>query len=59
MGRRVVEAPALEVLGSVRRQAAIVGADGEDDEPGAHLLTVGEHQLPQPIRSDTEKRQPP
>ena len=37
------------MLGSVRPQAAIVGADGKDDEPCANLLTVGEHQLPQPI----------
>ena len=49
MSRRVVEPQALEALGSFGRQAAIVGTDGENNEAGAHLLTVGEHQLPQAI----------
>ena len=43
---RVVEAPALELLRSCRLQASIVGADGEHDATGAHLLAVAKHQLP-------------
>ena len=49
MSRRVVEPPPLEALGSVRYQATIVGTDGKNDEAGAHLLTVGEDKLPQPL----------
>ena len=49
MGGRVVETLALEALGSVGRQAAIVGTDGEHNEAGAHPLTVCEHQRPQSI----------
>src|SRR5215208_4042383 len=49
MSRRVVETQTLEALGSVGRQAAIVGTDGENDATGTHLLAVTEHQIPQPV----------
>ena len=58
MGRRVVEAQALEPIGILGRQPAIVGARGQDHGSALHALAVGELDLAQarPVRGSDDLR---